>query len=46
MNDSQRIDHAYHEEKLVLLIAQRGKLHADSDQTRDSIWKSQPSEIS
>ena len=34
MNDSQRIDHTYHEEKLLLLIAQRGKLHADSDQTQ------------
>jgi hypothetical protein len=34
MNESQRIDHAYHEEKLLLLIARRGKLQADSDQMR------------
>ncbi len=32
MNESQRIDHAYHEDKLLLLISQRGRLRADSDQ--------------
>ena len=32
VNESQRIDHAYHEEKLLLLIARRDKLEAGSDQ--------------
>jgi len=30
--ESQRIDHAYHEDRLLLLIARRAKLRADSDQ--------------
>ena len=30
--ESQRIDHAYHEDKLLLLTARRAKLRADSDQ--------------
>jgi hypothetical protein len=34
MNESQRIDHAYHEQKLLLLIARQDKLEADSDQIR------------
>jgi hypothetical protein len=32
MNESQRIDHAYHEDRLLLLIARNDKLPADSDQ--------------
>ena len=32
MYESQRIDHAYHEDRLLLLIARRAKLRADSDQ--------------
>jgi hypothetical protein len=30
MNESQRVDHAYHEDKLVLLLARRDALPTDS----------------
>jgi hypothetical protein len=32
MNENQRTDHAHHEDRLLLLIDQRSKLTADSDQ--------------
>jgi hypothetical protein len=32
MNKAQEIDYAYHADRLLLLIARRGKLPADSDQ--------------
>jgi hypothetical protein len=32
MNEGQQTDHAYHENRLLLLIAQRAKMTADSDQ--------------
>jgi septum formation topological specificity factor MinE len=32
VNEDQQSDHAYHEGKLLLLIAQRAKMRADSDQ--------------
>lgn len=32
MNKAQQIDYAYHAERLLLLIARRGKLPAGSDQ--------------
>jgi hypothetical protein len=32
MNKAQKIDYAYHVERLLLLIARRDKLPADSDQ--------------
>jgi hypothetical protein len=32
MNEAQQIDYAYHAERLLLLIARRGKLPAGSDQ--------------
>lgn len=32
MNEDQQSDHAYHEGKLLLLIAQRAKMTANSDQ--------------
>ena len=32
MNEDQQSDHAYHEGRLLLLIAQRAKMTADSDQ--------------
>jgi hypothetical protein len=32
VNEDQQSDHAYHEGKLLLLIAQRAKMTADSDQ--------------
>jgi hypothetical protein len=31
MNEGQQTDHAYHEDRLLLLIAQRAKMTADSD---------------
>jgi hypothetical protein len=35
MNRSQEIDHAYHEERLVVLLARRQKLPATSNQMPD-----------
>jgi hypothetical protein len=32
VNEDQQSDHAYHEGKLLLLIAQRAKMTANSDQ--------------
>jgi hypothetical protein len=32
MNEAQKIDYAYHADRLLLLIARRGKLPAGSDQ--------------
>jgi hypothetical protein len=32
LNEDQQSDHAYHEERLLLLIDQRAKMTADSDQ--------------
>jgi len=32
MNEAQEIDYAYHSDRLLLLIARRGKLPPDSDQ--------------
>ena len=32
MNESQQCDHAYHEDRLLLLIDQRAKMTADSEQ--------------
>jgi hypothetical protein len=32
VNDDQQSDHAYHEGRLLLLIARRDKMTADSDQ--------------
>ena len=32
MNEDQQSDHAYHEGRLLLLIAQRAKMAADCDQ--------------
>jgi hypothetical protein len=32
MNEDQEIDYAYHADRLLLLIARRGKLPAGSDQ--------------
>ncbi len=32
MNKSQQSDHAYHEDRLLLLIDQRAKMTADSEQ--------------
>ncbi len=32
MNEAQKIDYAYHADRLLLFIARRGKLPPDSDQ--------------
>jgi hypothetical protein len=32
VNDSQKIDHAYHEEKLIRLVSRRDKLEPSSNQ--------------
>jgi hypothetical protein len=34
VNEDQQTDHAYHEGRLLLLIAQRAELKADSEQIR------------